>query len=310
VNFIEGRRRQNMKKTFKVLLFAVLAVFLLNTSAFAVMQHFQATVYKKDISKYGEQGEPSANLIALTGITYTVLAKGSTTAETLYSGSGWGSPITSKTNPVTTTVYGTDGGRIDFYCDPTDAVDDTYVDLLVTDTTGGFSAIVRGFSSKMHSVVIDETPGISHIGVIWFTSAVSATEVSTGVNFLYDTFVEDVRVQVVATTSGATVGVGLLSSQTAGNATGFRAGVLLTTAGYIKDTAVITNGNTIDYTPVTTYGPLLFTAITGSDVIATVGGRSYIGHVITGTNAYTLTYTVSAGTTGTGFIFYKFTVLH
>ena len=298
-------------KKFKVLWFAVLAVFLMNTSAFAVMQHYQATVYKRDVSKYGLQGEPSANVIALTGITYKVLAKGSTTAETIYSGAGWGSPISSKTNPVTTTVFGTDGGRIDFYCDPTDAVDDTYVDLLVTDTTGGFSAIVRGFSSKMHSVVIDETPGISHIGVVWFTSAVSATEVSTGVSFLYDTFIEDVRVQVVTTDAAKTINVGLLSTETSGSATGFRTGVLLTTAGYVADTGVVTNGNSIDYTAVSTYGALLYTSITGSDAVASGGGRSYLGHVITGANAHTLTYTVSSGsTTGAGYLFYKFTVLH
>ena len=102
-------------KKFKTIFLAVIAVLFLVGNAHAVMQHFTATVYKKDGTKYGIQGEPSANVIALTGITYSVTVYGSTTAETILSGSGWGSATTAKTNPVTAAVFATDGGRIDFF---------------------------------------------------------------------------------------------------------------------------------------------------------------------------------------------------
>ncbi|MFH2076622.1 MAG: hypothetical protein ABIJ57_14975, partial [Pseudomonadota bacterium] len=95
------------------------------------------------------------------------------------------------------------------------------------------------------------------------------------VNFLPKTFIQDVRVEVTTADSGITINVG-----TADTAAGFRSAVSLTSTGFIADTGVITNGSTIDYTAASTYGTLLVTAITGSDAVATVGGRSYLGHVV------------------------------
>jgi len=83
-------------------------------------------------------------------------------------------------------------------------------------------------------------------------------------------------------------------------------GVLLTTAGFVKDTAVVTDGTSIDYTAASTYGALLVTAITGSDGVATGGGKSWIGHVVTSGYADGLTYQASS-TTAAGYIHYFFT---
>jgi hypothetical protein len=288
-------------RKLKITLVAVMALLFLVGNAHAVMQHFSATVYKKDSTKYGMQGEQSANVIALTGITYKVLVYNSTTAETILSGSGWGTATTSKTNPITTTVYATDGGRIDFYCDPAETAG-TYVDLIVTDAAGCFTASVHGFTNKMHSVVIDETPNLAHSCAIWF-SGTTTTETSTGIYFLYPTLIEDVRVEVVGVSAAQTLDVGIKNV----DPNGLRVGVLLTTAGFVADTAVITGGTSIDYTPVSTYGSLLYTARTGiNGGVERMGGRSYLGYVLTSavTAGNFLTYN-NSGATATGYIYVK-----
>ena len=302
-----------MKKFTSLLITVLLMVFAFGQYVDAAQKRFTAQVYRYNGNKIALTAKPTEGSLALTGITYKVLAINSNTAETLLASRGLsGRAITSKTNPVTSTVFATDG-RIDFVCDPTDTADDTYVDLIVTDTVGGYTAFVENFSPNMHTIVIDETPGVMHHGMIWFTAdSTSATaELTTGVYFLKDTFIHDVWVEVVTVSSGLTIDVGLLSSETSGDANGLRAGVLLTTAGYIKETGVITGGTTIDYYPASTYGALLKTAITGSDTVATVGGNTYIGHVVTSTNAKTISFTASsnAGTNPDGFIHYFFSRL-
>jgi hypothetical protein len=172
------------------------------------------------------------------------------------------------------------------------------------DTNGGYSAFIENFDKYQHTIVIDERPNILHQGTIWFGGVTSDTD--TGINFLPDTYVHDVMVEVVTVASAATLDVGLISTGTSGDKDGFRVGVLLTTAGFVKDTGVVTAGTTIDYTAASTYGALLYTNITGSDAVETGGGRSYIGHVVTSGYADGLTYQ-SASTTAAGYIHYWFT---
>ena len=296
-----------MKKFTLFLTIVLIAVFAFG-NADAVQRRFSADVYKIDTNKGPVSGQVTGSDLILTGITYKVFAVGTTTAETLYSMIGpSGTAVTAKTNPVTTTVYATDNGRISFVCDPTDATYDTYVDLLVIDTAGGFTAFIPNFSPSTRTITIDETYGVPHKGMIWL-SPTTTDETSTGITFKQHTYIHDVYLEVLTAVS-STVDVGLLSSGTSGDANGFRAGVLFTTTGFVKDTGVVTNGTTIDYTAASTYGALLYTAITGSDAVAAGGGRSYIGHVIEKTQTGVMTYT-SYVSTARGFIHYLFTVLH
>ena len=196
------------------------------------------------------------------------------------------------------------------FFDPTET-GDTYVNLTVTDTTGGYTAKVIGFSSKMHSVVLDETPGIAHQGSIWF-SCTTTGEKSTGISFVADTLISDVRAYVVTVASGKTIDVGLYSSGTGGDADGLRKNVLLTTAGYVADTGFITSGASVDYYPASTYGALLYKAVTGTGAFTAGklnnGGRTFLGHVVTGSNTGLMTYTCGSITsTGAGYIDYWFT---
>lgn len=269
----------------------------------AALQDMWANVYKWE-GKMNSDGTMKLDRIT-SGITFQVLAYGAATAETLYYPVS--KAMTSLTNPVSTTNFASAtvcNKQVAFKVDPTDATYDRYVDLIVVDTNGGYTAFIEDFDKYTHSIIIDERPNVVHQGTIWF-GASSTSEISTGITFLPDTFIQDVRVEVVTTASAISVDVGLLSTDTAGDADGFRANVLLTTAGFVADTGVVTAGTTIDWTAASTYGALLYTSIAGSDAVASGGGRSYLGHVVTGTNSGKLTYTMNS-TSGEGYIHYWF----
>jgi hypothetical protein len=285
-----------MKKRFTFLA-ACLALLLFAVPAFAAYQDMHATVYRWS-GNYNSDGSPGLSK-ATTGITYLVLSASSDTKETLYAFGSRG--LTTKANAVTTTVFATDK-EIKFRVDPTET-NDTYVDLIVTDTAGGYSTVVKNFDKYTHTIVIDERPNILHHGIIPY--AASTSEVSTGITFVADTMVHDVRTEVVVTTTAGTIDVGLQSN----DADGYIKGRSIATAGYTADTGVITAGSTLDYTAASTYGALLYTAITGSDAVASGGGRSYLGHVITtAAVSNVLSYTCNTTTnSGTGFIHYWFT---
>ena len=292
-------------KRFKLFTLVLVALaFFVAAPAQAALQDMWADVYTWD-GKMSTDGKPTLTL-KTSGITFKVLVINSDTAETLYYPS-YSAAMTSLTNPVTTTNFASDTvchDKVAFKVDPTDSTSDRYVDLIVVDTNGGYSTFVENFDKYTHTIVIDERPNILHQGTIWFGGVTVDTD--TGINFLPDTFIHDVWVEVVTVASASTIDVGLITTGTSGDKDGFRVGVLLTTAGFVKDTGVITNGSTADYTAASTYGALLVTAITGSDAAASEGGKSWIGHVVTSGYADGLTYQASS-TTAAGYIHYFFT---
>lgn len=292
-----------MKKIWKSIFLTILAamLFVVPSIAQAEPQDYWAYVYKWD-GKMNVDGTPVLTRLT-SGVTFKVLAIDSDTAETLTYFGG----TTSLTNPVTTTDYASNAvcnDRVAFRADPTDATNDRYVDLIVVDTNGGYTAFVENFDKYTHTIVIDERPGILHHGMIWFgASDNKATD--TGVDFLPDTEIFDVIVEIVTVDNTETLNVG-----TADTAAGFINALSLATAseGYKTDTGFITGGTNIDYVPATQYGTLLTTAITGSDAVATVGGNTRKHHFVTtaGTND-DLYYTGSAGSdTAAGYIHYYF----
>jgi hypothetical protein len=288
-----------MFKKFKSLFIAVLLLLMSASPALALTGYYDywATVYKLTNTNYGTD-----NLTAVTtGVTFQVLGASSNTASTLYV---YGKDsLTSLTNPITTTYYATVGtcdGMVKFR-----GTSSTY-DVIVTDTAGGYTAVMKAFSPYMHKIVIDERINVLHHGIIPYNMA-TASAVATGITFPINTFIQDVRVEVIDVGTAATT----LAVGTTGTAAAFRTGVLLSTAGFIADTGVITNGTSAgDYTPASTYGSYLYTAITGSDVLLVgLGGRSYIGYITTGATGLTYTASSADGASKGGYIHYWFSVL-
>lgn len=285
-----------MKKLFTSILITLLAVFVLAGTTPAANYDYTATVYKKvGTTRTGDALTPIT-----TGITFKVLTINSDTAATI---TRFGDDAaTAVTNPVTAANFASAtvcGAKVQFRTTASS------VDLIVVDTSGGFTVFVEGFTPNDHSIIIDETPNVMHHGMIWFGASDNAAT-DTGVDFLPDTIIHDVIVEIVTVDNTETLNVG-----TADTAAGFISALSLATGseGYKPDTGVITGGSTIDYVPATQYGTLLTTAITGSDAVATVGGNSRRWHVVTtsGTDD-DLYYTGSAGSdTAAGYIHYFFT---
>lgn len=272
--------------------FALVICLMFAFNANAANYNYNASVYKLD----NTATQFNSTTRITTGITYKVLTVNTDTAATLTVFKDRG--LTALTNPVTTTVFAAAGkNRVRFQSTASS------VDIIVTDTNGGYTAIVRGFTANDHKIVIDERPNVVHHGMIWFGASDNAAT-DTGVNIIPDTFIQDMWVEVVTVDASETISVG-----TEDTAAGFRTGVSVATAGYITDTGVITGGSNIDYVPASTYGALLATTITGSDAVVSNGGRSMIYHVVTtsGTDD-DLYYTGSAGSdTAAGYIHYFFT---
>lgn len=254
-----------MKKCFKYLIAALLVVAFC-TPSFAY--DYWANVYKVTNSTVQRSTSPIT-----TGITFKVLTAGTDTAATITKYND--RYLTSVTNPVTAANFAAVcNGRVQFRSTA------ATVDLIVVDTAGGYTALIKGFSPNDHQVIIDERPNIPHQGVIWF-SGTTTDAISTGIIFDKYTRISNVGLEVITTLSGASINVG-----TGDSATGFINKESLATAGYITTSGASTGAF---------LGP----------------GSAYQwynqGKTLT-SGASTLYYTVSS-TTGTpdGYIHYYFT---
>lgn len=274
-------------KLFTLMLAA--ALFLFAAPAHAALQDMQASVYKWE-GGMGADGKAVVTKIE-SGITFKVLAHESDTAETLY----YPKKTTSLTNPVTTANFASTSvcnKRVAFRVDPTDATNDRYVDLIVTDTNGGYTIFYPHFDQYTHTIVIDERPNIMHHGILPFGVVGTVNSaVYSGVTFLSDTLVSDVQLEIVTVTAG-TMGVGVW-----GTNTGFLNGISVATAGYVPDPAFYTAAAS------TKYGQLLaqtYDASGGGHVI-----RSPF--IVAGSTVGILSYTINSATGGAGYIHYFFT---
>jgi hypothetical protein len=263
-----------MRKKLLTFALTLMITLVMAFPAQAAFQDMWAQVYKLTETTIGE---PTLTPVT-TGATYVVLSAGSNTKETLYVYGD--NTYTSLTNPITTTSYAsTTGGMVQFRVDPTHA-GDKYVDLIVVDTAGGYTAVVKNFDRYTHKVVIDERLNVPHHGVIWF-SGTTTDATSTGVIFDKYTNISKVGLEVVTVLSGQTINIG-----TETTADAFIHHELLTTAGFI-----------------TTSG-----ASTGS-LLGTGTAYQWYNQGTTITTAASYLYYTVGSTTGTpaGYIHYWFT---
>lgn len=116
----------------------------------------------------------------------------------------------------------------------------------------------------------------------------------------------DVKLRVTTADSGETLDVGLLASESGGDANGFIAAGVMTSTGFIELLPQITGGTNIDYNGTNYVGALLNTVIAGADAVATVGGATPKVYRTDGT-AKSISYTGSAGSdTAAGYVYLSF----
>jgi len=105
-------------------------------------------------------------------------------------------------------------------------------------------------------------------------SNLSGSEQDTGVDLPANAMVVDVLVDVdvaEATGSVKTINVGILSSESGGDADGFIAGLSVATTGLKRPVAATATGSNETYLASTTRGALLQTFLAGSDTAGDVG---------------------------------------
>lgn len=211
------------------IIMAALLLFAANASA--AFYDYNAGVYK--ITNTASGGVELSEVTS--GIQYKVLTINTDTAPTIYQFGDFA--LTQKDNPVTddsTPTYGTN-----FDSDTLIKFRSTAstVDLIVNDTAGGFTAVVRDFSPNMHRVVIDERENVVHTGVSWYTCS-DASEVNTGITFGYDTTVHEFYAENItaATLAGGKIDFGLDADGTGGDADGFVVDWNPDTTGYLAMT--------------------------------------------------------------------------
>lgn len=178
-------------------------------------------------------------------------------------------------------------GSVEFYV--ADSVEK--VDLYIQCPDGEFLVVKDAEVEQIDDLYVDKGAKL-HEWVIPFDEdhqAGDATETNSGFDLPANAMVlphAAIRVQTVD--ASETIDVGLLSSETAGDADGFLAAVSVATAGMAKGT-LASAGQTL--------GALLRVDESGGGVLVPEG------HVVTGSNATSITWTLSAGSdTAKGFI--------
>lgn len=227
-----------MRKTILILtLIASLSLGLIltaNAQKPVGMQDMWANVYRWDGSM-SDDGLMQVSRIT-SGITFVVLQRNSTvTMETLYQYGRKTLITTGMAQPVTGTSFAATAvcdDKVAFAVDPGEA-GDTYVDLIVVDQAGGYTAIVNDFNQYKHTIVIDERPLKKHWGAAWLITTATSTEVDSGIELARPSIIHDLKIQVcTAFASTAVVHVGLAAAGTNGDIDGFIHGEQVATQGW------------------------------------------------------------------------------
>ncbi len=236
------------------------------------------TQYKKIEVQLYEQafGSQAAPLITDSGGKLVVVANGGAAEQAIYDATG-----AVASNPVSMTY-----GKATFYVIDTVASVDIY-----GQAPGGQWFSKTGVKEGICEIGID-VQNRNQVYKIPFSAvdSTAATEYDTGFDLpLYSAVQPNPMILVTTVDATEDIDVGLLSSETAGDADGFIDSVSTATLGLAKAT-LLNSGDTM--------GALLST----QDSV-NAGDDAPEAHVVTGSNARSITYTTSTGSdTAAGFI--------
>lgn len=189
-------------------------------------------------------------------------------------------------------------GRVSFYT----AATVTSVDLSGITADGraiGFNSV----SASQGRIII--RPGIAAQTVAIPFGASNNVETDTGLDLPSNCLITayDISLRVTTVDATETIDVGLLSSESGGDANGFITAASVANSGFVELLPQITGGTNIDYVGTRYVGDLLATSIAGADAVATVGGFTSKRYRTDGT-AKSITWTGSAGSdTAAGYVY-------
>lgn len=236
--------------------------------------------------------DPRTGEAITSGVYVFVYDAGTKTLSTIYAS---GSAV-AKTNPITRTQFGTDT-KITFWSASTSH------DIFVADDKGNVS-FVPSVTRYDHVLPLNRD-GVDKCFVAPFVFNAGGTETDTGLDFPLNVWIYSAAVEVVTLDATETLGVGLLSTETAGDADGILAGVSLASAAFIKP-YTITDTSTEDYVTSPYWGALMGLGSAGTSAANDFGQPGGPGHIVSGSNARSLVYIPSSSDTAAGYIYVYF----
>ena len=224
----------------------------------------------------------------VTGVLAKVYVAGTKTAATLYKDANQ----TALANPITRAQFAIDG-MLRFY------TGEASVDIFVADSKGSVK-LAEALTVQSHVIVLPKSTSQKVFAIPFAAS--NAVEVDTGIDLPVGLMVEDVLLDVTATDATETIDVGLLSSESGGDANGFLALAPVDTAGIVQGIGM-TTGTNETYISAVYFGALFSPKpVVGTDVDGDSGSFALGRKVIT--TAVSVTYTGSAGSdTAAGMIY-------
>lgn len=180
-------------------------------------------------------------------------------------------------------------GRVTFFT----AASVTAVDLSGI-TADGRAIGLNSVGSSVGRILIDPTRSRYTVAIPFGPN--NNSEQDTGLDLPSNCLLTAHDVSLRVTTIDATedLNVGILSSESGGDADGFIRNALVGTAGFVELLPQITGGTNIDFVGTRYVGDLLATSITGADAVATVGGFTTKRYRTDGV-AKSISYTGSVG---------------
>lgn len=236
-----------------------------------------------DIAVYDQSSakERSDDSRITTGVYAMVYQAGTKTLATLYKDDR---RVNTLSNPISRSDFATYEG-LKFYSA------ETSLDIVLHHSDGTV-AVHRAVPYDLHSLGMDRSNPFKCMVVPFAAS--DNTETDLSVDFPYDSWIKKAALYVRTADSGETLNLGLLSSETAGDADGLLVSASVNGTGWVKPIAY-TVGSNETYVSTTTYGTLMARGIVGTDAASDFGLAGGVpGHVVTGSNAVSLSVTHSA----------------
>ncbi len=227
-----------------------------------------------------------------------VLTVDAPTAPTIYS-DAHGTVVSNAVRTPRTFV----NGAVRFWTNPSV----TSVDLSLM-TSKGEAYFFEDVSYSCHRLDLNPFQR-NHTLVVPFGASDNA-ETDTGIDLPANLLIKDALLKVTTVDATETLDVGILSSESGGDADGLLMVMDVANLGFVNPFPVVTNGTNIDYAVHTSgRGALLKQGIAGADAVATVGGVQQRFYRTDGT-AKSITYTGSSGSdTAAGYIVLSYTRL-
>lgn len=276
----------------KTLISLLIGLVLASNVAVAGFNDFRYKIGVYDSSLGGEQ--LSANNQITSEVLAFVYTTGTKTLATLYSDA----KRTSLANPITRTQFASDD-MLKFY-----AAAGT-VDIVLAHSDGSIGKY-GSVTPSVKSVRLDRS-GVDKCLIVAF-SASDNDETDTEVDLPYNVVIYDAAVEVVTADATETLNIGLLSSESGGDADGILASVPMTTAGYLPAFDTVAGANQ-SYVYRAWWGALMGSPVVGTDSSEeTYYGISHVeGHRTAYGYANSVTYTGSSGSdTAAGYIYLYF----